>query len=114
MSTPMQPIPEITCSTSESFLVDGFIETEPSNIASVSSFRRRCEARNVQLDHFQHGVSNTPSLVAIGITHQVCENSRHDLPGQAVLVLEPATLFRLAAAFEHGVPVAVDFGLIVA
>src|SRR3954451_23002520 len=72
------------------------------------------QGSDVDLDHLHERIGGAAGARRIRIGHELRELGRNDLPEQSVTVLEPATGFGLAAAFEERVPVAVDFRLIVA
>jgi len=59
----------------------------------------------------EHPAHHPARTHPVTVTEQVVERSGHDLPGDAVPVLEPTALERLAAVGE-GVPVAIDLLLV--
>src|SRR5262249_1991834 len=66
---------------------------------------------DIELLHAEHGRRGTRRLLLVGVVDHVEEHGRHDLPGQAVLVGEPAAGDPLAA-FGQPVPGVVDLGLV--
>src|SRR5882757_10610591 len=54
--------------------------------------------------HLHHGLHGSIGFFTIGITQVTAECCRHNLPGQAELVLEPSAFPFLAAAGDQPVP----------
>jgi two-component system response regulator (stage 0 sporulation protein F) len=69
---------------------------------------------DVDLDHRHHRLEGPLRPARVGVGQQLGEPSRHDLPREAELVLEPAALDRLTAVGGERVPQAVDLRLILA
>src|SRR5690242_12808919 len=74
---------------------------------------RICSAKRgqVELLHRQERLGDSIDLFARAVAEHLAHLDRGDLPGEAVAVLQPATLF----GFGHGrqlVPIAVDFSLV--
>ena len=72
---------------------------------------RGLELGDVELGHLQHPPHHLAGSLAVGIAQQLREHRRHDLPRDAVLVLEPAAWTRLSPLGER-VPVVVDLVLV--
>src|SRR5262245_13862546 len=75
---------------------------------------RGSQLGDVQLGHLQHRLHGPARALRIGVGQQLAEDVRHDLPRQAVPVLEPTALAGLAAVGRERVPVVVDLRLILA
>src|SRR5690349_19941565 len=69
---------------------------------------------DVELRLTEHDFHGPLRAGRIGAADQLVQLARHDLPGDAEAVLEPAAHARLAAARDQCVPVAVDLGLVLA
>ena len=67
---------------------------------------------DIQLYHLHHGFHHALGFFSILIVDHLRQDVRHDLPRDAKFVLQPATLHRLAAVRDQGVPQTVDFGLV--
>ena len=67
---------------------------------------------DVKLHHLHHGFHHAPGFVAILIVEHLRQDVRHNLPRDAKFVFQPATLHRLAAVRDQGVPQTVDFSLV--
>src|SRR5262245_62943445 len=86
---------------------------------SVRSRRRETLSRvcalepgDVDLLHLEHGLHHASGPLRVGVAHPLEEDAGHDLPGHAVLVLEPAALLCLRVATQgERVPVMVDLRL---
>src|SRR3712207_457893 len=72
------------------------------------------EPGDLDLLHLQHRLHDPFALFAIGLSEQLRQTLRHDLPREAIFVLEPAALDRLAAVRSQGGPEPVDLRLILA
>ena len=77
------------------------------------SARRSFECRDIELDHFQHRIANAFGLGLVGIGVEFEHPLRRNLPGHAIFVLEPATLFG-RTAFEQRLPIMVNLVLRIA
>src|SRR5579859_4803985 len=78
------------------------------SLVSVSALSRsRFQSRQIHLDHPHH------RLHGLGMTDQLADIARHDLPAETEAIREPAARHRFAA-FHQLVPVAVDLFLRVA
>jgi hypothetical protein len=73
----------------------------------------RClDGGNVDLLHGHHRIERTLGLIATR-RHRLHQHARRDLPGDAPLVLAPATLTLLATIADNSVPVAVGLLLVI-
>src|SRR6266498_3820804 len=71
---------------------------------------RPLQLRDVELLHPQQRLHGPPGLLLVRIAHHLGKHGRHDLPGEAVLVLEPAALLGLrVTARGQLVPVLIHF-----
>ena len=73
---------------------------------------RRFERRDVELLHAEHRLHGAVGAGRVGVVEEGLPALRHDLPGEAELVLQPTALALLAAVGGEGVPVVVDLGLV--
>src|SRR4030081_2342833 len=78
----------------------------------ISAAPRRFDRGDVDFLHAHHGIECALCFIAAG-GHRLCQHARRDLPGDAPLVLAPATRTLLACIADNGVPVAVGLLLIV-
>src|SRR4051794_494877 len=70
------------------------------------------EPVDVDLAHRHHGLHGAAGALAVGAAEEFGQRPGHDLPGQAVAVLEPAASPRRAAVAREGVPEPVDLRLV--
>ena len=73
---------------------------------------RRLDCSDVDLLHLHHRIERTLGGSRIGIGYRFCQSQRRNLPGQAPLVLAPATRTLFAAVTDNRVPVPIRFGLV--
>src|SRR4051812_29746286 len=78
------------------------------------ALRGAFELGNVELHHLHHRCEDALAARFVRARRQLEEATRHDLPGDAELVLEPTALALLAAAREQALPVVVDLRLVLA
>src|SRR5690242_9383232 len=87
-----------------------------SSSASVSSRlsgKRALQRRDVELLHAHQRAHGPLALSAVGIGEHLRQNLRHNLPGHAEFILQPAALAFLTAIGEFA-PEVIDFALTVA
>src|SRR5438876_11056504 len=78
----------------------------------ISAAPRRFDRGDVDFLHAHHGIECALCFIAAG-RHRLCQHTRRDLPGDAPLVLAPATRTLLASIADNSVPVAVGLLLII-
>ena len=82
---------------------------QTSGLALVGGLERF----DIEFHHLQHGRAHACRFRPVLVLHQLTGRFRHDLPRQAVFILEPAALLRFTARKQR-IPVAIDFCLIIA
>src|SRR5262245_17085486 len=80
-----------------------------SLLAGVGPLQRR----EIELHHFRERGCDPSDALLIGVQEHLQQALRRHLPGDAKAVVEPTALVCVAAVDQH-VPVAIDFGLILA
>src|SRR5580704_14989039 len=120
MQPSLQPGPSMKCLTvswlcppNKSARVS--LPSGPSKTYSFSTLTqgsvRRPQSGDVELHHLQHRLHDPLGLGGVGVAEQFQQHLRHDLPRDAVAVLEPAAAIDQAAGRQR-VPQPVDLGLI--
>src|SRR5262245_44162440 len=94
----------------QSLLADGAFTSQTDSLTRISAF----EGGDVELHHLHHRGNHAIALRLVRIAHHFHVALRHDLPGEAEFVLEPAAGLLLAAAGEEMRPQSVHLSLIVA
>src|SRR5215469_1188231 len=75
---------------------------------SARLLKGRLESGYIELLHLEHGPHHSLRSWRVLILQQLGQNGRNDLPGDAVLVFQPATLDLFSALFEL-LPIIVHF-----
>ena len=60
----------------------------------------RLQARDVELDHLQHGFHHAFGFLRVLVLNQFAQHAWHHLPRQPEFVLQPAARLRLSAGAE--------------
>src|SRR5262249_24521670 len=74
------------------------------------SFISALDCGDVEFFHFQESVNDALGLHGIRICHHLRYDRRHDLPRQAIFILQPAT-GALLAVLRKPAPEIIDIGL---
>ena len=90
----------VHCSLTETIAEDWPVK--PQQADSLHSLVRRLELSHNQLFHPHHRLHGAPGSLPIGTGKQRHRFPRHDLPGQAEAVAQPAAGHRRAAARNQG------------
>ena len=75
---------------------------------------RPLELGDIDLAHLEHRLHGAARTLRIGISNQLVQLARHDLPRQAESVLEPSARPRLASVRRERIPQPVDLLLVLA
>src|ERR687891_2294251 len=87
---------------------------EPRRLGALGPVGRPLELGDFDLAHLEHRLHGAARTLRIGISDQLVQLARHDLPRQPESVLEPSARARLAAVRRERIPQSVDLGLVLA
>jgi hypothetical protein len=110
---PPDPFPHATASPTSTVAISAASVRGLSSTVGRSVDRELCRGGrplqlvDLQLVHAHHRPHHPLALLAVGVAEQAWQCGRHDLPGEAVAVLQPPAWALLTALREHR-PVRVD------